>query len=93
MDATAARQALQDMHRDHDVFGPAECDRANHLIDIINEAHMAARIGKAKITTKDGRTKIEPAKAYRNVSQRIGGKAKADRKEAGYRRNAARAKG
>lgn len=62
-------------------------------VPISEVREMAARIGKAKITTKDGRTKIEPVKKYASVSQRIGGKAKADRKEAGYRRNAARGKG
>jgi hypothetical protein len=44
-------------------------------------------IGKAKLATKGGRTRVEPAKAYRDVSKRIGAKKAADRKEAGYRKN------
>jgi hypothetical protein len=52
---------------------------------------MAARIGKAKITEKAGRTRVEPKKAHRDVSTRIGAKKAADRREAGYRNNAKKA--
>jgi hypothetical protein len=44
------------------------------------ETLMAARIGKAKITTKPGaRTTVEPAKPRRSVAARIGDKKKAKR--------------
>lgn len=44
------------------------------------ERLMAARIGKAKITTKPGsRPKVEPAKPRRSVAARIGAEKKATR--------------
>lgn len=47
------------------------------------ERLMAARIGKAKITTKPGaRPKIQPAKPRRSVSARIGAEKKAQREVA-----------
>jgi hypothetical protein len=44
------------------------------------ESLMAARIGKAKITTKPGgRPKVEPSKPRRSVASRIGAEKKAAR--------------
>ena len=45
---------------------------------------MTARIGKTKLQTKDGRTRLEPARGYRSVSARIGADAKARRKAAAW---------
>ena len=60
-------------------------------IDIREVRKMAARIGKAKITEKAGRTRVEPKPPHRDVSKRIGAKKAADRREAGYRSNAKKA--
>jgi hypothetical protein len=75
----------------------AACDlmeAAGHThvpIPITEVRKMAARIGKAKITEKAGRTRVEPKKPHRDLSKRIGAKKSADRKEAGYRKNRGRA--
>lgn len=46
---------------------------------------MTTRIGRAKLQTKDGRTRLEPARGHRSVSARIGQKKQADREEAKWR--------
>jgi len=46
---------------------------------------MSTRIGKATVTTKDGKTKLEPPKRRLSVSDRIGQKKKADREEKAWR--------
>lgn len=50
-------------------------------------------IGRAKLTAKGGKTKLEPARSYRSVAQKIGAKAKADRTEKRYRANASKRSG
>ena len=44
-------------------------------------------IGKAKLITKGGRTRVVASPRRQSVSQKIGAKAKADRLETGYRKN------
>ena len=56
-------------------------------VDIREVRKMAARIGKATVKTKGGRARVEPPKRRQSVSQKIGAKKSADRKEAGYRKN------
>ena len=46
---------------------------------------MSTRIGKATVTTKNGKTKLEPPKRRLSVSDRIGQKKKADREEKAWR--------
>ena len=50
-------------------------------------------IGRAKLVTKGGKTKLQPTKAHRSVSQKLGAKAKADRAEKRYRANASHSQG
>jgi len=57
-----ARRELSVLHSTSLYFTSADCDRANELIDIINEAHMATKtIGRTKVTTtKTGKVKVAP---------------------------------
>jgi hypothetical protein len=89
MTADEARQELVRMHESLAYFTEAECRRVNHLIDIINEARMATghkvKVGKvSKKALAEG--KIKPSKSAPPHFTKAKAK-KADRQEAGLRRN------
>jgi hypothetical protein len=91
IDALAARRELADMHRSLDYFSEADCNRANELIDII-EGHMATKSIGAVSKKALGLGKVQPIKKtpphFASAKQ-----AKADRVEAGLRRNRATKRG
>jgi hypothetical protein len=90
-DALTARRELADMHRRRDYFTEADCRRANELIDII-EAHMATKSIGAVSKTALAKGKVQPAKKTPPHFAQAK-KAKADRTEAGLRRNRASKRG
>jgi hypothetical protein len=77
-----ARRELSALHSNNLVFTEAQCRRANELIDIINEASMATRIGRA--TVKDG--KVKPASSAPKTA-RIAAKKKVARTVKGLVKN------